>query len=90
METPTVPAATDRQAPPSEGRPLRFMQIHSFYEQYLAELYGQHPNLAQASHAAQMQVLREDGFSAVHMLGFHLESLGYESRVVIGNNLPAQ
>ncbi|GAB7081849.1 glycosyltransferase family protein [Megalodesulfovibrio paquesii] len=78
------------QAQSAAGRPLRFMQVHTFYDQYLAQLYSQFPALAQAPYATQLQVLKEDGFSAVHMLGFHMDSLGYETNVVIGNNLPAQ
>ncbi|MGJ3522731.1 CgeB family protein [Nitratidesulfovibrio sp. D1] len=66
------------------------MQIHTFYPQYLAAVYGQYPQLAQTDFASQTRLLEQDGFSAVHLLGFHMEPLGYRSQVVIGNNLPSQ
>lgn len=70
--------------------PLRIMQIHTFYSQYLATMYGQHPQLAQADFTSQIKALEVDGFSAVHMLGFHMDQLGHQSQVVIGNNLLSQ
>lgn len=66
------------------------MQIHTFYSQYLASIYGQHPQLAQAEFASQIKALELDGFSAVHMLGFHVDQLGHKGQVVIGNNLLSQ
>lgn len=82
--------ASETQRPSPQGRPLRFMQIHTFYSQYLASLYDQRPNLAQTDFATQMRVLEQDGFSAIHMFGFHLAPLGYQTQVVIGNNLASQ
>lgn len=82
------PRPDDRNAP--ADRPLRLLQVHTFYPEYQYYFYSRHPHLLHAPFAEQMRALHEDGFSAVHMLAPHLGPLGYEAGLVVANNPAAQ
>ncbi len=69
---------------------MRFLQVHTFYPQYLDGLYTRFKHLAQASFAEQMDVLVADAFSAVHMIAPYMRHCGYEGRLVVANCAPAQ
>ncbi len=72
------------------ARPLRLMQVHTFYPNYLHYFYSRRPDMAHAPYAEQARALHQDGFSAVHMLAEHLAPLGYEAELVVANNQAAQ
>lgn len=67
------------------ARPLRFAQVHFFYPAYLDQFYARHPELASAGYREQIRALLADGFSGTHMLGPHLEGLGYDCELIIAN-----
>jgi glycosyltransferase involved in cell wall biosynthesis/SAM-dependent methyltransferase/predicted O-methyltransferase YrrM len=67
-------------------RPLRFMQIHTFYEHYLVDFYRQHPHLKQATYSEQLDHLVQDGFSGIHMFAPYMAPLGYKGQLIIANN----
>lgn len=69
---------------------MRFLQISSFYDQYLSAFRLEHPELTQQSHAQQLQALVDDGFGAQHLFGAHFHELGYESKLVIPNDRESQ
>lgn len=71
-------------------RPLKLLQVHTFYETYLQQFYAQAPAMANLSFDAQCQALVDDGFSAIHILPPHLGELGYEARLIVANNPYAQ
>ena len=64
---------------------MRFLQIHTFYPQYLESLYSRFKSLHKASFQEQIDVLLSDAFSAVHMIAPYMAQAGYESRLVIAN-----
>ncbi|MGX9365355.1 glycosyltransferase family protein [Desulfoplanes sp. PS50] len=69
---------------------MRFLQIHTFYPQYLESLYSRFKYLHKASFQEQIDVLVSDAFSAVHMIAPYMSQVGYESRLVIANCHQAQ
>lgn len=75
---------------PAVARPLRLMQVHTFYPQSIQAVYERMPRLAGARYEAQVQALVDDGFSGVHMVAPHLGPQGYEARLVVANNPHAQ
>ncbi|HEY3490043.1 MAG TPA: TylF/MycF/NovP-related O-methyltransferase [Candidatus Deferrimicrobiaceae bacterium] len=87
-DTPDGVAATP---PPSAtpalgGANLRFLQIHTFYLEYLKALYESEPHLAQASFRVQMDRLVADGFSGIHMFAPYMGNLGYDAELIVANN----
>ncbi len=85
---PTVTVQELKFAAPT--RKLKFMQIHGFYDQYLAGFYEKNPQLVEAPFAQQIAGLVKDGFSAAQLYAPYMQDLGYESNLVIGNCPPAQ
>ncbi len=75
---------------PTRATPMKLLQIHTFYSNYLDDFYTRYPHLQHVPFAEQMAALVQDGFAAVHMLAPHLRRLGYNSQLVIANNLPSQ
>ena len=71
-------------------RPLRFLQVHFFYDHYQAEFYDKRPGLTTAPFSRQIDALVQDGFSAIHMVAPYMRQLGYDSQLVIANNAYAQ
>lgn len=69
---------------------MRFLQIHTFYPQYLESLYSRFKYLHKASFQEQIDVLISDAFSAVHLVAPYMAQAGYESRLVIANCHQAQ
>ncbi|WP_043805654.1 hypothetical protein [Desulfocurvibacter africanus] len=69
---------------------MRFLQIHTFYPQYLDGLYARFKHLAQASFDEQVDVLVADAFSGVHMIAPYMRHCGYEGRLVVANCAQAQ
>ncbi|WP_041281397.1 hypothetical protein [Desulfocurvibacter africanus] len=69
---------------------LRFLQIHTFYPQYLDGLYARFKHLAQASFDEQVDVLAADAFSGVHMIAPLMRHCVYEGRLVVANCAQAQ
>ncbi len=69
---------------------MKFLQVHTFYEQYLNEFYQRRPALLRASHEEHIQALLEDVFAVSHMLPPWLKPLGYDAHLVIANNVIAQ
>lgn len=69
---------------------MRFLQIHTFYPQYLESLYSRFKSLHNASFQEQIDVLIADAFGAVHMIAPYMHQAGYESSLVIANCHQAQ
>jgi len=69
---------------------LRFLQVHTFYAEYLNGFYGARPELATADFETQSRALVEDGFSAIHMVAPCLAPLGYEARLIVANDPRSQ
>jgi len=74
----------------NEVKPLKFMQVHTFYQTYLEHFYTRHPALAAKSFDEQMTGLIRDGFSAIHMFSPYMPEFGYRSQLVIANCTQAQ
>lgn len=69
---------------------MKFLQIHSFYEKYLADFYHRNVNLVAAPFDAQIAALVQDGFAAGHLFAPYMRELGYDAQIIIANCLPAQ
>jgi hypothetical protein len=69
---------------------MKFMQVHTFYEQYLKDHYTGHPGLDDKPSLEQTEQLLEDGFAASHMFTPYMSGHGYQTRLVIANNIFAQ
>ncbi len=93
-----LPEAATRKAfspvPKSPGsvssNGLRFLQLHTFYPAYLAQLYASQPRLFQMDYEDQLSVILADGFGAAHMWAPVLKAQGHEAMLVIGNNVVSQ
>jgi SAM-dependent methyltransferase/predicted O-methyltransferase YrrM len=88
----SAPAASDVhvQAPAAAPSTLRFLQVHTFYESYVSDFYRQNPGRANLPYDDQVKALVADGFSGIHLFAPYLSGRGYESHLVIANNLHAQ
>lgn len=75
---------------PSLQHPMRFMQVHTFYESYLRDFYSHYPENSNNTFQEQIQALVDNGFSAVHMIAPYMNKLGYETQLVIANNMIGQ
>ncbi len=73
-----------------EDRPLRVMQVHALYPQYLPYYYEKYPRVAQASFDIQTKALLKDGLFALHMLTDELSTMGCETMMVFANAEPLQ
>lgn len=69
---------------------MRFVQLTTFYDQYLREFYISRPGLAQRSYDDQMDALVADGFSSLHLVGLDMEPHGYAPALIIANALSLQ
>ncbi len=69
---------------------MRFLQIVTFYQNYLSLLYSKFKYLHQATYQDQIDVLISDAFAAVHILSPYMQQVGYESYLVIANCHHAQ
>ncbi len=88
-QAPRAPAVrrvvpTDRITP--VPRPVRFLQINTFYPAYLSDFYASRPDLLEASYNAQIEALLDDGFASSHIFTRPLRSHGFETMQVIANN----
>lgn len=73
-----------------KNRPLRIMQVHALYPQYLQEYYKMHPLVAKANFITQTKALLKDGLFALHMLTDELSSMGCKTMMVFANAEPLQ
>ena len=71
-------------------RPLRFLQVNTFYPSYLEDFYGDRPELVDAAYATQINALLDDGFASSHIFTRPLRALGLKTLQVIANNPIAQ
>ncbi len=72
------------------ARPLRFLQVHLFYDHYQADFYRRRPELVAAPFSRQIDALVGDGFAGIHMVAPYMRQLGYDSHLVIANNPHSQ
>ncbi len=73
-----------------ETASLKFIQVHTFYQNYLANFYNTHPDLTGASFENQIKYLIADGFSAIHMFAPYMGKFGYNAHLIIANNQYSQ
>ena len=69
-----------------QGNRMKFLQVHTFYQAAIDELYSSTPGLAARSFAEQTEALVRDGFSGIHMFAPYMGELGYEGILVVANN----
>lgn len=69
---------------------MKFLQIHSFYEKYLADFYHRNLHMATAPFEEQIEALLQNGFAAGHMFAPYLREFGYDTQLIIANCLQAQ
>ncbi len=65
---------------------LKFLQVNTFYPNYLAGFYQTHQTLMDSSFNTQMSALVRDGFSAIHIFAPYMNELDYEASLIIANN----
>jgi hypothetical protein len=64
----------------------RFLQVNTFYPDYLVNFYAARPHLQNAPYAAQMDALLDDEFSATHIWTTPLKAHGFETFNIVANN----
>lgn len=69
---------------------MKFVQVHTFYGAYLEWFYNKNPELRDLPYQKQMAALRDDGFSAVHIIAPQMNSIGYDGSFIIANNMYSQ
>ena len=69
-----------------ENTSLKFLQVHTFYGQYLSDFYKGNPSLATGSYKDQLEALTRDGFSAIHIFAPYMNASSYEPQLIIANN----
>ena len=71
-------------------RPIRFLQVVTFYPTYLRDFYAARPDLQTAPYAAHVDTLLDDGFSGYHNLSRELAKTGWDAGTIVANALQAQ
>lgn len=89
IAAPPVFAHSGAPTPKSADAP-RIVQVETFYQPYLDGFYAARPELAAAPHAAQINALIGDGFSALHNIAPYLEPLGWDAHFIVANCAQAQ
>lgn len=69
---------------------MHFLQVHTFYPQYLESFYSRFKFLHKASFKEQIDVLISDCSGAVHMFVPYMKQVGYDSQLIIANCPQAQ
>jgi cephalosporin hydroxylase len=69
---------------------MKFLQVHTFYDQYLQNFYQRHAYLANESFSEQIQQLIKDGFGGGHIFPPYLRQAGYDAQLIIANNYVKQ
>ena len=69
---------------------MKFLQVATYYQEYLSDYTARHPETIQLSHDSQMDALMADGFGALHIVAPHLKASGVEARLVVPNYFSAQ
>ncbi len=69
---------------------MRFLQILTFYPEYLNRWYQQHPGLSEQPYDTQAEMLFGDGFAASHLFALELRRFGCDSRCIVANCEPLQ
>ena len=74
----------------NQKKNLKFLQIHTFYDQYLEPFYTNNSQLKKASYNSQIEALINDGFSGIHIFSPYMKDLNYETQLIIANNIFSQ
>jgi acetyltransferase-like isoleucine patch superfamily enzyme len=69
---------------------MKFLQIATFYDHYIANFYKRYPQHFNNSFEKQIDALIQDGFGASHIIAPHLTAHGHESHLVVANCAPMQ
>jgi len=75
-----APAAVNRP----EGK-LRYLQVNTFYDQYLRDLYQRQAGLGALPYDRQVEAVLADGFSAIHNFVPGLRAMGHDAGFVVAN-----
>lgn len=78
-----------KSSPLSTRQPV-FLQVHTFYTQYLEGFYKINPQLSEESFSNQTNELVMDGFSGIHIFAPYMSEHGYDSHFIVANNIPSQ
>ena len=69
---------------------MKFLQVLTFYDNYLSEFYERNPNIVPLNFEGQIKALLNDGFGGSHIIAPHLNAQEYDSKVIVANCVPAQ
>ncbi len=69
---------------------MRFLILNTDYPEFLADLYGSNPGLAEASYADQLEARYASLFSMADFYSHNLRGLGHEAWELYLNNEPLQ
>jgi len=64
---------------------MKFLQIATFYQNYLSEFYKRNLHFANLSFDQQISEILNDGFGSLHMIAPYMREVGYDSQLVISN-----
>jgi acetyltransferase-like isoleucine patch superfamily enzyme len=69
---------------------MKFLQVTAVYDGYLREFYETNPLRADSTWRPSVEALIGGGFSAAHMVAPYLRKHGWETEVVVTNDLRSQ
>jgi tetratricopeptide (TPR) repeat protein len=67
-----------------------FLQIHTYYEEYLHKLFQERSDLLNLSFDDQMETLIGDGFTGTHIIAPYLRDMGFPSKLIVANCIYSQ
>lgn len=71
-------------------RPIRLLQINTFYDGFLKDVYAGDPSFAATPYSEQVDALVDSGFAAPHIMSRPLGALGWTTEQIIINATDTQ
>lgn len=71
-------------------RPIRLLQINTFYDGFLKDVYANDPTFAAKAYDTQVEMLLASGFAAPHIMSGTLGALGWNTAQLIINATDTQ
>lgn len=75
---------------PPPDRPVRLLQINTFYDGFLKDLYANDPSFAARPYLEQVDALVSSGFAAPHIMSRPLGALGWTTDQIVINATETQ
>lgn len=70
----------------SQGK-LKFLQLINLYPKYYDYFYQKYPHAKLLNYEQHYNLLVNDGFAATHYFALEMHNFGYDSKMIIGNDI---